>query len=47
MGQGKINHLRAEHGDAVDVMHAIKVALDPENIMNPGKMFNVNNLRNN
>ena len=47
VGQGKINHLRAEHGDAVDVMHAIKVALDPENIMNPGKMFNVNNLRNN
>jgi len=23
----------------VDVMHAIKATLDPDNIMNPGKIF--------
>ena len=27
------------HGDALDVMRAIKRALDPENRMNPGKMI--------
>ena len=47
VGQGKIDYLRTEHGDAVDVMQAIKVALDPENIMNPGKMFKVYNQHNN
>jgi D-lactate dehydrogenase (cytochrome) len=39
VGIGKIDYLRAEHGDALDVMTAIKQALDPENRMNPGKMF--------
>ena len=28
-----------EHGAAVDVMKAIKRALNPDNLMNPGKMF--------
>ena len=39
IGQGKQRFLRAELGDAVDVMRAIKTAIDPLNIMNPGKIF--------
>ncbi len=39
IGMGKLKHMRNEHGDgAVDVMKAIKTALDPQNIMNPGKI---------
>jgi D-lactate dehydrogenase (cytochrome) len=39
IGQGKINYLAAEHGGAVQAMIAIKKALDPLNILNPGKIF--------
>ena len=39
IGQGKIKYLRQELGDSVDVMQAIKTSLDPQNIMNPGKLF--------
>lgn len=39
VGLGKIEYLSEEHGDAVEVMKTIKRALDPENRMNPGKMF--------
>ena len=39
IGQGKINYLAAEHGLGVNVMIAIKKALDPLNILNPGKIF--------
>jgi D-lactate dehydrogenase (cytochrome) len=39
IGLGKIGYLADEHGAAVDVMRAIKHALDPENRMNPGKIF--------
>jgi D-lactate dehydrogenase (cytochrome) len=39
VGQGKIAYLQAEHGAALGVMRAIKQALDPHNIMNPGKIF--------
>jgi D-lactate dehydrogenase (cytochrome) len=28
-----------EHGDAVDLMKTIKRALDPDGLLNPGKMF--------
>jgi D-lactate dehydrogenase (cytochrome) len=35
-----MDFLRSEAGDgAIDVMRAIKRALDPDNIMNPGKIF--------
>ena len=39
IGCGKIDFLLAEHGEAVTVMRAIKTAIDPDNIMNPGKIF--------
>jgi len=39
VGLGKINALRQQHGAGVDVMRAIKTALDPNGIMNPGKIF--------
>ncbi len=39
IGLGKISHLHRELGkSAVDVMRAIKSAIDPQNIMNPGKV---------
>ncbi len=37
IGVHKLDALVAEHGDAVDVMRTLKRALDPHNIMNPGK----------
>jgi D-lactate dehydrogenase (cytochrome) len=37
IGVHKLGALVAEHGDAVELMRAIKRALDPNNIMNPGK----------
>jgi D-lactate dehydrogenase (cytochrome) len=41
IGCGKIDFLIAEHGEAVSVMRAIKKAIDPDNIMSPGKIFRV------
>ena len=41
IGCGKIDSLIAEHGDAIGVMHAIKKAIDPDNIMNPGKILRI------
>ena len=39
VGQGKIRYLPLEHGQGVEIMIAIKKALDPLNILNPGKIF--------
>ena len=39
VGSGKIDYLEDELGGAVDVMRAVKQALDPDNIMNPGKIL--------
>ncbi len=38
VGQGKRKHMRAEHGASWSVMGQIKRALDPRNILNPGKL---------
>jgi D-lactate dehydrogenase (cytochrome) len=39
VGQGKMKYLAGEHGEqALAVMRALKQALDPQNIMNPGKI---------
>jgi len=39
VGMGKMEYLIDEHGESLEVMKAIKRALDPENRMNPGKLF--------
>jgi D-lactate dehydrogenase (cytochrome) len=39
IGLGKRESLRAELGDAVDLMRSIKSALDPRGLMNPEKIF--------
>jgi D-lactate dehydrogenase (cytochrome) len=39
IGQGKVRYMTAEHGPGLDIMRAIKKALDPMEILNPGKMF--------
>ena len=40
VGQGKIKYLEGEHGrPALDLMRALKRAIDPGDIMNPGKIL--------
>ncbi len=38
IGLGKLGYMEREHGGAWAVMGAMKAALDPQNIMNPGKL---------
>ena len=39
IGQGKMKYMLPEHGEeALEVMRSIKRAMDPKNIMNPGKI---------
>jgi D-lactate dehydrogenase (cytochrome) len=39
VGIGKAAYMRAEHGEAIDVMWAIKHTLDPNGILNPDKVL--------
>lgn len=39
IGLGKRKYMAAEHGAALDLMRVLKTAVDPDNIMNPGKLF--------
>jgi len=41
VGQGKMRYMEAEHGSALEIMKTLKRALDPDNIMNPGKIVAV------
>jgi D-lactate dehydrogenase (cytochrome) len=41
VGVGKAKFMPREHGPALDVMRAIKQTLDPNGILNPGKIFPV------
>jgi len=41
VGIGKKAYLPSEHGAALDLMRTIKMAVDPQNIMNPGKIFDL------
>ncbi|MGB0411592.1 MAG: FAD-binding oxidoreductase [Pikeienuella sp.] len=42
IGIGKKRYMEEEHGDAWSVMADIKRTLDPQNILNPGKVVEVN-----
>ncbi len=39
VGTGKLPYMEAEHGEALDLMRAVKAALDPQGIFNPGKVI--------
>lgn len=39
VGIGKMKYQRKEHGTALDVMQSFKQVLDPNGILNPGKIF--------
>ncbi len=39
VGLGKAKYMPYEHGESLDVMRAIKATLDPNGILNPGKVF--------
>ena len=42
VGTGKMRYMEEEHGPAYAVMAQLKKTLDPNNLMNPGKMVQVN-----
>ncbi|MCL4107991.1 UNVERIFIED_CONTAM: hypothetical protein GTU68_017019 [Idotea baltica] len=41
VGTGKVKYMPEEHGQAYNLMGVIKQAIDPDNIMNPGKLVSI------
>lgn len=41
VGLGKKSYMEAEHGAALELMKLLKRAVDPANVMNPGKIFDL------
>ena len=41
IGIGKKEYLKTEKGSSISVILQIKKAIDPKNIMNPGKIFHI------
>jgi D-lactate dehydrogenase (cytochrome) len=41
IGYGKMDHLAKEMGAGIQLMERLKIALDPDNILNPGKIVRV------
>jgi D-lactate dehydrogenase (cytochrome) len=41
IGFGKLPYMALEHGESLDLMRQVKVAFDPKNIMNPGKVIDI------
>ena len=41
VGVGKMPYQRQEHGAALDIMKQIKKALDPNNLLNPNKIVEI------
>jgi D-lactate dehydrogenase (cytochrome) len=39
IGVGKMRHMADQHGPALDTMRVLKAAMDPKNILNPGKIL--------
>ena len=42
VGMGKAEFMQMEHGESLAVMQALKATLDPNGILNPGKIFPIN-----
>ena len=41
LGRGAVVELDRKLGEAVDIMRTIKRAMDPQNLLNPGKIFSL------
>jgi D-lactate dehydrogenase (cytochrome) len=41
IGSGKLPYMALEHGGSLDLMRQVKLAFDPKNIMNPGKVIDM------
>tara|TARA_Y100001970_G_C14238273_1_gene863276 strand:+ start:319 stop:1746 length:1428 start_codon:yes stop_codon:yes gene_type:complete len=39
IGSGKLKYMELEHGESIEIMRKIKKTLDPNNLMNPGKLI--------